>query len=138
MPNDPHANALQSPAGVPVARVVLFSSGVGFFEHAGSVSGDSSTELRFKSEQINDILTRSSPTKSKPNGSRSTTTPSSPKTPSTAHASPTPPASTCCKAPSPCWSSAPTPATPASTTSRPASTASSVTASICKSSSSYC
>jgi hypothetical protein len=56
MPNDPDPNAPQSPADVPVARVVLFSSGVGFFEHAGSMSGDSSTELRFKSEQINDIL----------------------------------------------------------------------------------
>lgn len=56
MPDDPDPKAAQSPADVPVARVVLFSSGVGFFEHAGTVTGDSSTELRFKSEQINDIL----------------------------------------------------------------------------------
>jgi hypothetical protein len=35
---------------------VLFSSGVGYFEHFGSVAGDGSTELRFKTEQINDIL----------------------------------------------------------------------------------
>jgi hypothetical protein len=43
-------------ADVPVAKVVLFSSGVGYFEHAGTVHGNSSTELRFKTSQINDIL----------------------------------------------------------------------------------
>lgn len=41
---------------VPVKKVVLFSSGVGYFEHAGSVRGNGSTELRFKTNQINDIL----------------------------------------------------------------------------------
>ncbi len=41
---------------VPVARVMLFSSGVGYFEHAGSVRGNGTTELRFKTSQINDIL----------------------------------------------------------------------------------
>src|SRR5204863_5967237 len=30
--------------------------GVGYFEHAGSVRGNSATELRFKTSQINDIL----------------------------------------------------------------------------------
>ena len=41
---------------VPVRTVVLFSSGVGYFEHAGTVRGASSTELRFKTAEINDIL----------------------------------------------------------------------------------
>ncbi len=41
---------------VPVRMVVLFSSGVGYFEHAGTVSGDATAELRFKTQQINDIL----------------------------------------------------------------------------------
>ena len=41
---------------VPVKEVVLFSSGVGYFEHFGSISGDSTTVLRFKTDQINDIL----------------------------------------------------------------------------------
>ena len=41
---------------VPVKSVVLFSSGVGYFEHAGTVRGNGSTELRFKTAQINDIL----------------------------------------------------------------------------------
>src|SRR5262245_21684210 len=44
------------PAEVPVKAVVLFSSGVGYFEHFGTVKGDASTELMFKSNQINDIL----------------------------------------------------------------------------------
>jgi hypothetical protein len=41
---------------IPVRKVVLYSSGVGYFEHLGSVSGNSSTELHFKTGQINDIL----------------------------------------------------------------------------------
>ncbi len=49
-----------APAGshgeVPVKEVVLFSSGVGYFQHEGSVQGDGQTELRFKTTQINDIL----------------------------------------------------------------------------------
>lgn len=48
------------PAGshgeVPVKEVVLFSSGVGYFQHEGAVQGDAGTELRFKTSQINDIL----------------------------------------------------------------------------------
>ena len=43
-------------ADVPVAKVVLFSSGVGYFEHAGTVQGNGSTMLRFRTSQINDIL----------------------------------------------------------------------------------
>ncbi len=43
-------------ADVPVSKVVLFSSGVGYFEHSGTVQGNSSTMLRFKTSQINDIL----------------------------------------------------------------------------------
>ncbi len=43
-------------ADVPVKVVVLYSSGVGYFEHAGAVTGSTSTELRFKTQQINDIL----------------------------------------------------------------------------------
>jgi hypothetical protein len=43
-------------AQIPVKMVVLFSSGVGYFEHFGSVAGEGRTELRFKTQQINDIL----------------------------------------------------------------------------------
>jgi hypothetical protein len=50
------APSTQPVADVPVKEVVLFSSGVGYFEHFGTVQGDGSTELRFKTNQINDIL----------------------------------------------------------------------------------
>src|SRR6185369_11708652 len=43
-------------ANVPVKEVVLFSSGVGYFEHFGKVNGNADQVLRFKTEQINDIL----------------------------------------------------------------------------------
>ncbi|MEM8873623.1 MAG: hypothetical protein AAGD32_05125 [Planctomycetota bacterium] len=41
---------------VEVQAVTLFSSGVGMFRHAGTVDGDAEATLRFRSEQINDIL----------------------------------------------------------------------------------
>lgn len=39
---------------VPVTKVMLFSSDVGYFEHSGIVHGNSTTELWFKTSQIND------------------------------------------------------------------------------------
>jgi hypothetical protein len=51
-----HAQSSRATADVPVTRVMLFSSGVGYFEHAGTVRGNTATELRFKTSQINDIL----------------------------------------------------------------------------------
>lgn len=52
------ARAQLNPArtDVPIRNVMLFSSGVGYFEHAGTVRGNGSTELRFKTGQINDVL----------------------------------------------------------------------------------
>src|SRR2546421_1948679 len=41
---------------LPVKRVVLFTSGVAFFQHEGEVSGDASVPLSFRTEQINDLL----------------------------------------------------------------------------------
>ena len=46
----------RSPADLPVTRVSLFSSGVGFFEHAGSIAGDGAALLHFKTDQVNDVL----------------------------------------------------------------------------------
>ncbi len=43
-------------AELPVKRVVLFTSGVGFFQRDGEVAGDASVELSFRTEQINDLL----------------------------------------------------------------------------------
>jgi hypothetical protein len=42
--------------GLPIQKVEIFSSGVGYFEHFGAVEGDGSLELRFKTNQINDVL----------------------------------------------------------------------------------
>jgi hypothetical protein len=41
---------------LPLKRVVLFSSSVGFFEHRGEVEGDRQIEFSFKSSNLNDLL----------------------------------------------------------------------------------
>lgn len=43
-------------ADIPVKRVVMFSSGVAFFEHSGQVEGDSQVDLKFNVKDINDLL----------------------------------------------------------------------------------
>jgi hypothetical protein len=53
------AQAVPSSSGrqdVPVTTVALFSSGVGYFEHSGIVHGNGTTELRFRTSQMNDVL----------------------------------------------------------------------------------
>jgi hypothetical protein len=54
--SEPATQPATRQAQIPVKMVVLFSSGVGYFEHFGSVAGENRTELRFKTHQINDIL----------------------------------------------------------------------------------
>jgi hypothetical protein len=44
------------PAQLPVTRVALYKNGVGFFEHAGRVSGDQSVTIDFTTSQLNDVL----------------------------------------------------------------------------------
>ena len=41
---------------IPVRRVVLFTSGLGFFEHEGSVDGNVRMELACRNDEINDVL----------------------------------------------------------------------------------
>jgi hypothetical protein len=41
---------------LPVTKVVLFSSGVGYFEHRGDLSGDCLIPLHFAVEEVNDAL----------------------------------------------------------------------------------
>jgi len=41
---------------LPLKRVVMFSSSVGFFEHRGEIEGDRRIEFSFKSSDINDLL----------------------------------------------------------------------------------
>jgi hypothetical protein len=41
---------------LPLKRVVLFSSGVGYFEHAGTVEDDAQVSMRFDVDDVNDLL----------------------------------------------------------------------------------
>jgi hypothetical protein len=41
---------------LPIKRVVLFSSGVGYFQHQGKVDGDASVDFKFRVDNINDLL----------------------------------------------------------------------------------
>ena len=41
---------------LPITRVALYKNGVGFFEHAGRVSGDQAVTIDFTSAQLNDVL----------------------------------------------------------------------------------
>ncbi len=41
---------------LPLTRVVMFSSSVGFFEHRGEIEGDRQIEFAFKTSDINDLL----------------------------------------------------------------------------------
>ena len=41
---------------IPIKRVVMFSSGVAFFEHNGEVEGNSQVEMKFDVKDINDLL----------------------------------------------------------------------------------
>ena len=41
---------------LPVTRVVLFTSGVGFFERSGPVTGNAVVSLTFSEDQVNDVL----------------------------------------------------------------------------------
>jgi hypothetical protein len=50
------ARAENKSVDLPLQRVVLFSSGVGYFEHGGTVEGNAQAELRFRAEDINDLL----------------------------------------------------------------------------------
>ena len=45
-----------APTELPVTRAVLFASGVGYFEHTGTVEDNANVRLLFKTEQINDVL----------------------------------------------------------------------------------
>jgi hypothetical protein len=51
------ATAQAAPQQVlPLSEVVLYSSGVGYFQRDGVIDGRSQVELRFKGEQVNDLL----------------------------------------------------------------------------------
>ena len=43
-------------ADLPLEKVVLFTSGVGYFQHGGTVTGDAAVTMSFRAENINDLL----------------------------------------------------------------------------------
>jgi hypothetical protein len=50
------ANPGESPARLPVTRVILYKNGVGYFEHAGHVRGSQDVNVDFTTAQLNDVL----------------------------------------------------------------------------------
>jgi hypothetical protein len=48
--------AASSTTALSLSNVVLYSSGVGYFQHDGEVQGQARLDLRFKTEAINDLL----------------------------------------------------------------------------------
>jgi hypothetical protein len=50
------SSASSEPQRLPLRRVVLYKSGVGYFEHAGQVSGNEDLEIDLTSSQLNDVL----------------------------------------------------------------------------------
>jgi hypothetical protein len=45
-----------SPEQLPIQRITLYRSGVGSFERRGMIDGNATIQLRFKTDQVNDIL----------------------------------------------------------------------------------
>jgi hypothetical protein len=50
------AQAEEKDVTVPISSLVLFTSGVGYFQHDGTVEGNARMELTFSADQINDLL----------------------------------------------------------------------------------
>ncbi|MBI3836731.1 MAG: hypothetical protein HY288_02190 [Planctomycetia bacterium] len=50
------AGEKKAESGLPLTKVVMFNSGVGYFEHRGDVEGDAKIDFRFRVEDINDLL----------------------------------------------------------------------------------
>ena len=51
-----HAEPAAVSTQLPVTRVSLYKNGVGFFEHAGRVTGNQSVTIDFTTAQLNDVL----------------------------------------------------------------------------------
>jgi len=50
------ANRAANATKLPLSEVILYSSGVGYFERTGEVDGRAEVDLRFKVDDINDLL----------------------------------------------------------------------------------
>ena len=43
-------------AALPIKQIVLFSSGVGYYQRGGEIEGNKRVDLQFRMEDINDLL----------------------------------------------------------------------------------
>jgi len=55
-PAEPAATTSPTIKDLPVRKVVLYKNGVGYFEHAGSVTNNQRVTIDFTSPQLNDVL----------------------------------------------------------------------------------
>ncbi len=53
---DPLADKQAAAAALPITQVVLFNSGVGYYQREGDVQGDNHVELSFPAGEVNDLL----------------------------------------------------------------------------------
>ncbi len=56
LPPPPQTGTAAAPATLPIKRVVLYKTGVGYFEHLGTVRNRQDVTIRFTSAQLNDVL----------------------------------------------------------------------------------
>src|SRR5690606_11562552 len=54
--DEPRGETMPAAADLPVRRVVLFTSGVAYFEHEGTVVGDQAFELSVPPSEMDDML----------------------------------------------------------------------------------
>lgn len=52
----PQPGFATEPAALPLSKIVLYSSGVGYFQHDGTVTDRTQLDLRLQTSQINDLL----------------------------------------------------------------------------------
>src|SRR5436853_6952904 len=52
----PAVAAAKPPSPLPLAHVVLFSSGVGYFQREGDVDGSARVDLTFPAADVNDLI----------------------------------------------------------------------------------
>src|SRR5690349_19960081 len=50
------ADPASKSGALPVSRVILYSSGVGYFQRSGKVQGNARVDLSFPAQDINDLL----------------------------------------------------------------------------------
>lgn len=49
-------SSAERPDSLPLSELILYSSGVGYFERSGQVEGKASVDLQFKVDDVNDLL----------------------------------------------------------------------------------